>query len=98
MLYASLVFWCLFESRNLSTCFPKAKLYICHLPPITFCLLFELALRVVGMLRLFKVVLLSDCWEVYHMLYWLYEMDMNWRLVGYKMLEINLIYLCYNYT
>jgi hypothetical protein len=28
----------------------------------------------------------------------LYLMDMNWRLVGYKMLEINMIYLCYNYT
>jgi hypothetical protein len=47
----------LFESRLLSTCFLKAKLYICHLPPITFCLLFELALRVVGMLKLFPVIL-----------------------------------------
>jgi hypothetical protein len=47
----------LFKSRLLSTCFPKAKLYIRHLPPIAFCLLFELALRVVGMLRLFKVML-----------------------------------------
>jgi hypothetical protein len=56
MLYASL-FDALFESCILSTCFPKAKLYFCHLPPITFCLLFELALRVVGMLRLFPVVL-----------------------------------------
>jgi hypothetical protein len=56
MLYASL-FDALFESRLLSTCFPKAKLYIRHLPPIAFCLLFELALRVVGMLRLFQLVL-----------------------------------------
>jgi hypothetical protein len=32
------------------------------------------------------------------MLYLIYEMDMNWRLVGYKMLEIKMIYLCYNYT
>jgi hypothetical protein len=47
----------LFESRLLSTCFPKAKLYIRHLPPITFYLLFKLALRVVGMLRSFKVML-----------------------------------------
>jgi hypothetical protein len=56
MLYASL-FDALFESRILSTCFPKAKLYFRHLPPITLCLLFELALRVVGMLRLFQVML-----------------------------------------
>jgi hypothetical protein len=38
MLYASLSD-ALFESRILSTCFPKAKLYFCHLAPITFCLL-----------------------------------------------------------
>jgi hypothetical protein len=53
----ALYFDALFESRNISTCFPKAKLYTRHLPPITFCLLLELALRVVGMLRLFQVVL-----------------------------------------
>jgi hypothetical protein len=43
ILYASLSNAC-YESRNLSTRFPKAKLYFRHLPPITFCLLFELAL------------------------------------------------------
>jgi hypothetical protein len=60
--------------------FPKAKLYIHHLPPITFCLLFELVLRVVGMLRLFQVILsYRVVGEVYHMLYLIYEMDMNWR-------------------
>jgi hypothetical protein len=53
----ALCFDALFVSRILSTCFPKAKLHTCHLPPITFCLLFELALRVVGMLRVFQVVL-----------------------------------------
>jgi hypothetical protein len=56
MLYASLSD-ALFESRILSTYFPKEKLYIRHLPPIIFCLLLDLALRVVGMLRLFQVVL-----------------------------------------
>jgi hypothetical protein len=65
----------LFESRLLSTCFPKAKLYIRHLPPITICLLFELALRVVGMLRLFQLVLLFRLGS-YHMLY---LMVMDWR-------------------
>jgi hypothetical protein len=53
----ALCFDALFESHNLSTYFPNAKPYTRHLPPITFCLLFELALRVVGMLRLFQVVL-----------------------------------------
>jgi hypothetical protein len=79
MLYASLSDT-LFESRILSTCFPKAKLYSRHLPPITLCLLFELALRVVGMLRLFQVVL--SYWVVgklSHALLYGYEMDMNWR-------------------
>jgi hypothetical protein len=56
MLYASLSD-ALFQSRILSTCFLKAKLYFRHLPPITLCLLFELSLRVVGMPRLFQVVL-----------------------------------------
>jgi hypothetical protein len=89
----------LFESRILSTCFPKAKLYTRHLPPITFCLLFELALRVIGMLRLFQVVLsYRVVGKLSHALLYGYEMVMNWRLVGYKMLEINMIYLCYNYT
>jgi hypothetical protein len=89
----------LFESRILSTCFPKAKLYTRHLPPITFCLLFELTLRVVGMLRLFPVILsYRVVGKLSHALLYGYEMDMNWRLVGYKMLEINMIYLCYNYT
>jgi hypothetical protein len=70
----------LFKSRILSTCFPKAKLCFRHLPPITFCLLFELALRVVGMLRLFPVVLsYRVVGKFYHMLYMIYEMDMNWR-------------------
>jgi hypothetical protein len=80
-----------FESRNLSTCFPKAKLYICHLPPITFCLLFELALRVIGMLRSFQVMLSYRVGKLSHALLYGYEMDMFWRLVGYKMLEINMI-------
>jgi hypothetical protein len=70
----------LFESRILSTCFSKAKLYTRHLPLITFCLLFELALRVVGMLRLFQVVLsYRVVGKFYHMLYLIHEMDMNWR-------------------
>jgi hypothetical protein len=74
----------LFESRILSTCFPRAKLYTRHLLPITFCLLFELALRVVGMLRLFQVVLsnrvigklshaLLDIWDGY-------ELEISWIL------------------
>jgi hypothetical protein len=88
----------LFESRILSTRFPKANLYICHLPPITFCLLFELALRVLGMLRSFKVMLSYRVGKLSHALLYGYEMDMIWRLVGYKMLEINMIYFCYNYT
>jgi hypothetical protein len=80
LLYASLVFRCLFESRLLSTCFPKAKLYTRHLPPITFCLLFELASRVVGMPRLFQVVLsYRVVGKLSHALLYGYEMDMNWR-------------------
>jgi hypothetical protein len=90
-----------FESRNLSTCFSKAKLYIRHLPPMTFCLLFELALRVVGMLRLFQVVLsyrvvgkFITCFTL-----WLwdgYELKISWVLdVGDKhdlfMLQLHLI-------
>jgi hypothetical protein len=70
----------LFESRILSTHFLKAKLYFRHLLPITLCLLFELALRVVGMLRLFQVVLsYRVVGKFYHMLYLIYDMYMNWR-------------------
>jgi hypothetical protein len=87
----------LFESHILSTCFPKAKLYIRHLPPITFCLLFELALRVVGMLRLFQVVL--SYWVVgklSHALLNGFELEIRWILdVGDKhdliMLQLHLL-------
>jgi hypothetical protein len=94
----ALCFDALFESRNLSTCFPKQNYILATSHLFTFCLLFELALRVVGMLRLFLVVLsYRVVGKLSHALFG-YEMDMNWRLVGYKMLEINMIYLCYNYT
>jgi hypothetical protein len=100
MLYASLSD-ALFESCILSTCFPKAKLYFGHLPPITFCLLFELALRVVGMLRVVQVVL--SYWVVGKVItcfnLWLrdgYELEISWILdVGDKhdliMLQLHLL-------
>jgi hypothetical protein len=75
----------LFESRILSTCFPKAKLYTRHLPPITFCLLFELPLRVVGIFRLLELFYLIGLGS-YYMLYF---MDIScWR---YSWLTIMLI-------
>jgi hypothetical protein len=74
----ALCFDALFESRILSTYLPKAKLYTRHLPPITFCLLCELALRVVGMLRLFQVVLsYRVVGKLSHALLYGYEMDMH---------------------
>jgi hypothetical protein len=58
ILYASLMFRCFVRVTYPIHLFsPKAKLYTRHLLPITFCLLFELALRVIGTLRLFQVVL-----------------------------------------
>jgi hypothetical protein len=93
----ALCFDALFESRNLSTCFPKAKLYTRHLPPITFRLLFELTLRVVGMLRLFQVVLSCRVvGKLSHALLNGYELEISWLLdVGDKhdliMLQLHLL-------
>jgi hypothetical protein len=56
MLYASLSD-ALFESRIISTYFPKQNYILATSRLFTFCLLFELALRVIGMFRLFQVVL-----------------------------------------
>jgi hypothetical protein len=75
--------------------FSKAKLYIRHLPPITICLLFELALRVVGMLRLFQLVLLFGLGSLSHALPYGYELEISWILdVGDKhdliMLQLHL--------
>jgi hypothetical protein len=50
---------------------------------LPFACCFELGLRVVGMLRLFQVVLSYRVVGKFIMLYLIYEMDMNWRLVGY---------------
>jgi hypothetical protein len=89
----------LFESRILSTYFPQSKTIF--LPPPAYYLLFVVWVGLASLRHAYVVsscFIFSGCWKVYHMPYLIYEMDMNWRLVGYKMLEINMIYLCYNYT
>jgi hypothetical protein len=82
----------LFESRILYPSVSPKQNYISatsRLLPFACCLSWPC--ESYACLGFFKLYYLNGLLGSYHMLYLIYEMDMNWRLVGYKMLKINMI-------